>query len=440
VFRDALVTLLTRVALFGTSTLIAIATARLLGPEGRGVYALLAQTALLLAMVTNLGLSPATVYLAGRRRFPVGVLAWNGLGAGLALGLAAAPLTGLVYALAPQVFRGVPLDLLALVVLTVPLTLATQLLSTLLLGRQRILAYNALAGVQGLFGAVALLGALAVEPSVRAAALALAASAAFALLSTVGYVAWAEPEARRPAWTRHVLPAALGYGLRGQAANVVQYLTYRLGFFVLNAFAGPAAVGLLSIAVVLAEALWYVTNAMATVLFPRMATMGREVRAAELTAQTARLGLTLTLILALGLGVAAPVALPALFGRDFAGSALPLWLLLPGTVAFALTNVLASALAGWGRPGLNAWASALCFAITLGAAVLVIPHWGAAGAALAMSAGYLAGTAATVAFFTAQTGIPLRALLLPTTADIMRLMQALRRKATEDGGRKTEGG
>lgn len=430
--RDTLVTLLTRVGLFGTSTVMAVATARLLGPEGRGVYALLAQTALLLVLVTNLGLSPATVYLAGQRRFSVGVLAWNGLGAGLGLGLVAVPLTWLVYALVPQVFRGVPTDLLALVALTVPLTLATQILSSLLLGRQRVAAYNALVGAQGLVGAAALLGALAVEPSVRAAVLALAASAVFALLSTVGYLAWAEPEARRPVWTRRVLPAALGYGLRGQAANVVQYLNYRLGFFVLNAFAGPAAVGVLSVAVVLAEALWYVTNAVATVLFPRMAALGKGARAADLTAQTARLGLALTVVLALGLGVAAPVAVPALFGRDFSGSAVALWLLLPGTVAFALTNVLASTLAGWGRPGLNAWASLLCFVMTLGLAFLVIPRWGAAGAALAMSAGYLGGTAATVAFFRALSGLPLRALLLPTTADMMLVRKVLCRKATAD--------
>ncbi|MBI4507865.1 MAG: oligosaccharide flippase family protein [Chloroflexi bacterium] len=424
--RDSLVTFATRVALFGTSTLTAVLTARLLGPEGRGVYALLTQTALLLALVANLGLSPATVYLAGQRRFSVGVLAWNALGAGLLLGLATAPLTWVLYTLAPQLFRGVPLALLALVVLSVPLALTTQMLSSLLLGRQRLLAYNALAGVQGLFGAAALVGALVVEPSVRAATLALVASAAFALLSTAGYVAWAEAAARRPAWTARVLPAALGYGLRGQVANVVQYLNYRMGFFLLNAFAGSAAVGLLSIAVVLAEALWYATNAVATVLFPRVAARGQEPEAVALAAQAARLGFALTALLALGLAVVAPLAVPLLFGAAFAGAVVPLLLLLPGTVAFALTNVLASALAGWGRPGLNAWASTLCFAVTAGLALLAIPPWGTAGAALAMSAGYLAGTAATLALFARQAGLPLRALLLPTATDMMLVGTALR--------------
>lgn len=424
--RDALVTLATRVALFGTSTLTAILTARLLGTEGRGVYALLSQTALLLTLAANLGLSPATIYLAGQRRFAVSVLAWNALGAGLLLGLATAPLTWLIYVLAPQLFRDVPPALLALVVLSVPLTLTTQLLSSLLLGRQRVLAYNTLAGAQGLVGAAALIGALVVEPSVRAATLALVASAAFALLSTATYLSWAEPGTRRPAWTPQILPAALGYGLRGQAANVVQYLTYRMGFFLLNAFAGPAAVGLLSIAVVLAEALWYITNAVATVLFPRVAAGGKDAQAIALVAQAARLGLALTALLALGLAAVAPLAVPLLFGASFAGAVGPLLVLLPGTVAFALTNVLAGALAGWGRPGLNAWASALCFVATAALALLTIPPWGAAGAALAMSAGYLGGTAATLAFFARLARLPLRALLLPTAADMMLVWTALR--------------
>lgn len=433
--RDSLITLLTRALLFCTSTVTAVLTARLLGPEGRGIYALLSQTALLLVLVANLGLSPATVYLAGRGQFSARVLFWNGLGASIVLGLATVPLAWLAHQIAPQLFQGVAPPLLAVIVLSVPVTLAAQVLTGLLLGRQRLIAYNLLGGLQGLVGAAALIIALAVEPSVRAAVAALVVSALFALLSTVGYLAMSEPGVLRPTWARAAWRAAFSYGLRGQAANVVQYLSYRMGFFLLNAFAGPAAVGLLSVATVLAEALWYVTNAVATVLFPRVASLGEGPRSVALATQAARCGFWLTVALALGLAAASWLLIPLVFGPPFAAATTPLLWLLPGTAAFALTNVLAGALAGWGRPGLNAWASAMCFVTTGGLALLAIPRWGPDGAAMAMSAGYLTGTLATLWFFVRHAGTTVLTLLVPTSADMMLLRATLRQLARRNSER-----
>ncbi|MBI3968112.1 MAG: flippase [Chloroflexi bacterium] len=424
--RESTVTIGTRLALFVTSAATALLTARLLGAEGRGLYSLLTQLVLLLSLAFGLGLGIANVYFASRRTYGSDVLAGNSLAATALLGLVAVATGGLAYVGLPRVFQGVTAGQLALALVAVPAVLGSQFLSDLVRGHQRLIAYNAINGLSGLFGAILLVVALLADPTVESVLLAYVLSVVVAGIAAYGYLAWAEARVRRPRVDWGAFRAALTFGAKGQAGNVVQYLNYRLGFFLVNYFLSPAAVGVFSIAVVLAESLWYVTNSVATVLFPRVSAADDPESARRLTAKASRLGLLVTLPLALGVAMTAPL-LMQLFGREFAGGWPALWLLLPGTVAFGATNVLASYLAGLGHPQLNALVSAICFAVAVAASLVLIPLWGLNGAALANSLSYLAATVLTLYYAKRVGGIGPRDALWPAPDDWTDLSGGLQR-------------
>lgn len=87
--------------------------------------------------------------------------------------------------------------------------------------------------------------------------------------------------------------------------------------------------------------------------------------------------------ISVGLAIAAPFAIPMVFGEAFRESVVPLAILLVGQVFWALGASAGRAMlaAGWVEG--NFWSSALAGAVNVGAALLLIPHFGIAGAALA---------------------------------------------------------
>jgi O-antigen/teichoic acid export membrane protein len=84
----------------------------------------------------------------------------------------------------------------------------------------------------------------------------------------------------------------------------------------------------------------------------------------------------------------------ALLGHAFASATDPLRYLLPGTVAYAPVTVLVVYLSvRRGKPVLSLGVSLVGMLVTLVSALLLIPHHGAVGAALASTLGYVASAA-----------------------------------------------
>jgi len=122
-------------------------------------------------------------------------------------------------------------------------------------------------------------------------------------------------------------------------------------------------------------------------------------QAASLIARSGLKAFAYTAGAAVIVGVAAPSVIPALLGHAFDGAARPLRFLLPGIVLYApVTLLVVYVSVKRGRPHLSLAVSVLGMLVTLVAAVLLIPHHGAAGAAGASTLGYLAGAALSWTF------------------------------------------
>jgi len=190
------------------------------------------------------------------------------------------------------------------------------------------------------------------------------------------------------------------------AVQVVLLISYRVELIVLDRSRGIAQVGVYSIAVQTAEMLWLIAGALATAV-TAPALQDDDKQAASLIARTSVKALVYSVAVAVAVGAAVPYLFSPLLGHAFSGAATPLRLLLPGVAVYApVTTLVVYLSVRRGRPRLSLAVSVVGLVGTLIAALVLIPRYGASGAAAASSIGYLAGAALATVFFVRLARIP----------------------------------
>src|ERR1700674_3633369 len=273
ILRKGLLTILIQlfqlVALVGTTVLVT----RVTGAHGRGIYALVYSLATLAAMVTALGISWAGIYYIGKRLFPLADVASTLLTASLAAaGVAMAGLAGAYVVFPHSYFHEVsPTQALVMVVLTAFFQLTTTTAS-IVLGLNRPLHYTGLSLIQlGVALLIQIILALAGSLTATSALLALAVGAATS--TGFGLVLVRREAPLRFALDSKILRSFLNFGIRGYAANLMQFLNYRLDALIVNGMSGVASLGYYSIATAMAETLWYGANGFSLVMFPHVSSL-----------------------------------------------------------------------------------------------------------------------------------------------------------------------
>ena len=390
--------------LLGLALLVVVAR---MGPQVQGALALLmALDGLLVALFSGAGLALAreagaatTAAGAGRvllrQRLLARALAVLGLGlvvvcAGAALAAWLAP------AWAPWWWLALGL----------PIMLLGPLAQGLWMGQGRLGWLNAAqaaspAAVLALLGVLLALDAPAwpvrgpeavtgVPGTLGAMAAVLAAWVVGRALVGLGSVALAARGLAPPGGAGTAAPAAPGWAFLAAvaASNVISLLNLRATLFIVEHHGGLAAAGVYSVAVQVAELLWVLSAAVSVAAYHTL--RPGDPAAARLAWRAVRLGLGLALAAAPLLAAAAWWGLPALLGPDYAAARLPLLLLLPGVVAYAAASALSAFhTQALGRPQWAATVAGSSLLLTLTIAAWAVPHWGAAGAAIATSTAYL---------------------------------------------------
>ena len=380
----------------GLSTPIAlvlvVVQSRFLAPGGRGQFILVVLSVTILSrLFGQLGL--AVTSRMQQHGMELRRLVHRAFALALLLGLGG----GAAIVAWGHVQRGVGVDLAAIGAVALLPNIVWQSVSGVLLGLGRVRLWN---WIQTLPPILTLVGMLvfvvAYDGGVRGAllawALAHAITALFALAAT------------RHVWAPFALDELVDVALARLAitmgaVQVVNLISYRIELFILDRYRGIGAVGVYSISMQAAEAIWLVAAAIATsVTAP--AVQEDEPGARRLIARSALRGLVYTAVLAAVVGITAPFLIPALFGHDFRHAARPLAFLLPGIVAYAPVSILVVYLSvRCGRPRLSLAVAVVGLLVTASASVVLIPRHGASGAALSSTIGYVAGGGLAWLFF-----------------------------------------
>lgn len=175
------------------------------------------------------------------------------------------------------------------------------------------------------------------------------------------------------------------YGLRHLLSVLPAALNARLDQLVLSQTVPPADLGRYAVAASLTTLALPVVTALGNVAFPRLAARGPE--GGELAFQRRALiaSALIAAVILVPLALVSPWLVPAMFGDGFRGSAVLIWILAPGGVFLACGQVAGDLLRGRNRPGAVAYAQLTALVFTVVLLAVLLPVWGAAGAALASS-------------------------------------------------------
>jgi O-antigen/teichoic acid export membrane protein len=370
------------------------------GPAIVGVYALLRVLPSLVGVVLSAGLPGAVAYfIAGPdrddRRLPLTIVSIGALGGGVgaALWLAGAPVFG------PHLFEHLPVGLVMLAGLLVVTRVAVATAKSCSQGGDDLRGSNMVILAEELnflpvYSALLLAGVRGYTAVVAGLLLADTATTCFCWgrLIRRGFFRGAQPPSR--ALGRRIS----SYGLRAQVGGVITLLNLRLDFIMLSVMAGPAVLGVYAVASKFAELVKIFSMALTYVLYPRFARDGQEAAAARARRMMPRAGMV-TIAAVAPLWFASSWVIPTVYGSQFRPAILPAQIILVALALDGVGGVITGFLYGIGRPGSNSWAMGAGLVVTVVLDLVLIPPFGATGAAIASAAAYLTATFTLIWFF-----------------------------------------
>lgn len=395
-----------------------IVLARVLGPEGKGIYALATLLPSLIVTFGNLGIGSGTVYYVARGDFRWQTILGNNVLLSLGTSVIGI-LAGLVivFFFREGIFPGVAVGYLVLAMAFVPAEMFFSHMRYVLLGAQRIKEFNYIQIAQSAFFlgflAIALLGLRAGVTGAIVAGLItwlIIDIIIFRLAKTVSAGIDMKPDT---AYIKRVVT----YGIQAHLSNILGFLNYRVDMFLVNAFLGPAAVGLYTVGVGLVEKLWMLSFAASTVLFPRVAAETEEKKRKEFTPLVARTVLWSTAVGALILALVSRWVVVLLYSEAFLPAASALQALLMGIIALSAGRVLANDIAGRGLPRLNIYTGAVAVLTNVAMNILWIPKLGIVGAAWASTVSYTVLFLGSLFFYCRLSGNRWTVVVLPQQED-----------------------
>jgi O-antigen/teichoic acid export membrane protein len=396
--RSAATTYATTVGVASLSFFNVLITARVLGASGRGSVAFLTTVALLTSQLATFGIFQADANFAAREPRLSRSLAGTSLALSAIFGGLAAGIVALLVIVFPAVGGGSAPGLIALVLAAIPILVLQPCLDQLLRAQYIFGLPNAASFLQplmnvGVNGAFAITGALTVGTAV----------ATWVAVISIGTMMLAWGVVRRlggfGAFDAGLARRMLAFGIKAHMGRVMTLGNYRLDQWIVGAVAGTRELGLYSVAVAWAEALFFLPTALALVQRPDLVRASS--REAERQASIAFRGaLLITLILAVGMTVLAPFLCVTLFGESFRGSVEMLRILALGAFGIVALKLLGNALTAQRKPMLETAAIGGAFVCTVALDVILIPAHGGLGAAIASSVAYLLGGVLVALIFT----------------------------------------
>lgn len=197
-------------------------------------------------------------------------------------------------------------------------------------------------------------------------------------------------------------------GISYAASLFVINLNYRVDVVILERLSTPYEIGIYSKGAALGQYLWHIPMLLSTIVFARGARAKDRTLYSLKVAQLLRVSLAIVLLGCIALAAFARWIIWFLFGDQFLPSVSVMVLLLPGVFLLTIFKVLVMDMAGRGRPlfTLRSMIPALIVNVVLN--IVLVPQFGANGAALASTVSYALGAAFFVVQYSSATGISLK--------------------------------
>jgi O-antigen/teichoic acid export membrane protein len=379
-------TFATRLLLIGIGLVTSVIVARILGPEGRGLYAVALTVVAIGVQFGNFGLHASNTYHVARNRELLPALVGNTFLVSFGLGSIGSALVWVIFLLWPRLAPVQGL-LLVLALAWIPFGLAYMLIQNLLLGINEIRHYNIIESASRIIG-LALIGLVIVYGLVTVEMVLLAGFLA-SVISFIWSLWGLRPHLNRlPLLSFTLLKENLGYALKAYVAAFFAFLVLRVDLLMVRYILGTEQAGYYSVAVTLGDMVYMLPVTVGTILFPRLSGMSGIREKWNVTKKAILLvGLVMVFLASCAASLADPVV-RLLFGEAFMPAVPAFMWLLPGIVILSINTCYMNYFASVGMPSITVISPGMAAIVNIAMNLKLIPWLGIVGASLASVLSY----------------------------------------------------
>lgn len=376
----------TRILLVGMGLITSVLVARVLGPEGRGLYAVAAMFAAMGVQFGNLGLHASNTYHVSRNKALLPALVGNTLVASFVLGGSGSVLAWTIFSLRSE-FAPVSGMLLVLSLLWIPFGLTYLLLQNLLLGVHEVRAYNKIELINQIvvlvFLSLLILGdVVSVE--------AFFVSGLIALVTSFGLALWALKKHMRefPRPSMPLFRENIGYGLKAYLAALFAFMVMRIDLLMVKYMLGAEQAGYYSIAVTMTDIVFMLPSVIGMILFPQLAVMSDDRRKWRFTKLVVLWVMLVMLLLTIIASLLATPVVRLLFGEVFLPAVPAFVWLMPGIFILSINVIYMNYFASIGMPIITVYSPGIAAIINILLNMKLIPMAGIVGASISSTLAY----------------------------------------------------
>jgi O-antigen/teichoic acid export membrane protein len=211
--------------------------------------------------------------------------------------------------------------------------------------------------------------------------------------------------------------------------NVIQFLAYRVDYWLVVYYRNHEALGLYSLAMRLCQMFWVIPILFAGIIFPRVADRNIPFDNIGLLKLTRITG-AFIFICMLPAALLAGWLIPWFFGAAFSQSVTVFVYLLPGFLLFSYNILLAAWFAGKNKLYINLTGSAICFVLVFILDIWLIPVYGIEGAAIASCLAYAAAGIFSMVMFIKTERFPVYSFFILKKNDWQLVKRIFKNSAT----------
>ena len=384
--HKVIITLSTRVVLLIIGVLSTIAIVRLLGPEGRGLYALAMTCIAIGIQFGTLGFHASNTYYVAQDSTLLSILLGNSLLLSLVAGTVVAMFVLVIVGIWPDVL---PFDntLLFLILFGFPIALAYVLIQSLLVGLHEIQFYNVIELLNKTL-ALSLIGVCVLSSSITVSRIFMTGVLALLIVLTISLFHLKKHSKELPKFDIRFFQHHFGFGFKAYLAAFFSFLMLKLDLWMVQYFLGTKETGYYSIATAMSDMLYVFPMLVGKLLFPRLsAEYDVRERRKQIKLVAILVAIVMSFIAFLALLVIEPVVQIA-FGSAFLFSVPAFLWLLPGIVCLSINAIFMNYFASVGMPTIVIFFPFCAFLLNAILNLYFVPSYGLVGAAFSSSIAY----------------------------------------------------
>lgn len=210
-------------------------------------------------------------------------------------------------------------------------------------------------------------------------------------------------ELKKMSFSRSIVKQAFEYGWQTELSYLIHFANYRLSYFLILRYMDLSSVGLYSVGIALAEALWIIVRSISIVQYSKIVNNIGQDNGINLTIDSARLSFYFSVLAAIALLAVPSEGYSIIFGKDFSQIKTVMIVLLPGIISMSFSNVHGHFFTATGKTRPVIIKSIIGLVFTLVFMPFAIKYYGLYGAGIATSVSYLASSVYLIVLFYKKT-------------------------------------